>query len=68
MVYAARVATEFRQKFNKDVVIDMFCYRRQGHNESDEPAFTQPLMYEKSEIIPTTREIYAKKTFKRKTL
>ena len=45
VVYAAKIATEFRQKFQKPVVIDMFCYRRFGHNEGDEPAFTQPLMY-----------------------
>jgi hypothetical protein len=45
VVYAAKVATEFRQKFHKPVVIDMFCYRRFGHNEGDEPAFTQPIMY-----------------------
>jgi 2-oxoglutarate dehydrogenase E1 component len=45
VVYAAKVATEFRMKFHKPVVIDMFCYRRFGHNEGDEPAFTQPLMY-----------------------
>ena len=64
VVYVARIATEFRQKFNKDVVIDMFCYRRQGHNESDEPAFTQPLMYEKIRSHPTTRQIYAKKLLK----
>ncbi len=61
VVYAARIATEFRQKFNKDVVIDMFCYRRQGHNESDEPAFTQPLMYNKIKSHLTTRKIYADK-------
>jgi 2-oxoglutarate dehydrogenase E1 component len=47
VVYAAKVATEFRQKFHKPVVIDMFCYRRFGHNEGDEPAFTQPLMYKR---------------------
>ncbi len=61
VVYAARIATEFRQKFNKDVVIDMFCYRRQGHNESDEPAFTQPLMYQKIKSHQTTRKLYADK-------
>ncbi len=43
VVHCARIATEFRQLFHKDVVIDMFCYRRFGHNETDEPAFTQPL-------------------------
>ncbi len=45
VVHAAKIAIEFRQKFHKPVVIDMFCYRRFGHNEGDEPAFTQPLMY-----------------------
>jgi 2-oxoglutarate dehydrogenase E1 component len=61
VVYAAKVATEYRQKFQKPVVIDMFCYRRHGHNEGDEPAFTQPLMYKVIRQHPTTLEIYAKK-------
>ena len=60
VVFAAKVATEFRQKFQKPVVIDMFCYRRFGHNEGDEPAFTQPLMYKAIRSHPTTLEIYAK--------
>ncbi|MBI3435747.1 MAG: 2-oxoglutarate dehydrogenase E1 component [Proteobacteria bacterium] len=61
VVYAAKVATEFRQKFQRPVVIDMFCYRRFGHNEGDEPSFTQPLMYRKIRSHPTTLEIYAKR-------
>ena len=61
VVYAAKVATEFRQKFQHPVVIDMFCYRRFGHNEGDEPAFTQPLMYKAIKAHPTTLEIYSKK-------
>ena len=61
VVYAAKVATEFRQKFGADVVIDMFCYRRFGHNEGDEPSFTQPAMYKKIRALPTTREVYAKR-------
>ena len=60
-VFAAKVATEFRQKFQTPVVIDMFCYRRFGHNEADEPSFTQPLMYKKIRQHPTTLEIYGKK-------
>ena len=52
VVFAAKVAIEFRQKFHKPVVIDMFCYRRFGHNEGDEPAFTQPLMYKKIRAAP----------------
>ncbi|MEW6641384.1 MAG: 2-oxoglutarate dehydrogenase E1 component [Pseudomonadota bacterium] len=61
VVFAAKVAIEFRQKFHKPVVIDMFCYRRHGHNEGDEPAFTQPVMYKKIGSHPSTLEIYAKR-------
>src|SRR3954453_7668478 len=61
VVFAAKVAIEFRQKFHKPVVIDMFCYRRHGHNEGDEPAFTQPVMYKKIAAHPTTLELYARR-------
>src|ERR1700689_2880054 len=61
VVFSAKIATEFRQKFQKPVVIDMFCYRRHGHNEGDEPSFTQPLMYKAIAAHPTTLEIYGKK-------
>ena len=61
VVFAAKIATEFRQKFQKPVVIDMFCYRRHGHNEGDEPSFTQPLMYKAIATHPTTLEIYGDK-------
>jgi 2-oxoglutarate dehydrogenase E1 component len=61
VVFAAKIATEFRQKFQKPVVIDMFCYRRHGHNEGDEPSFTQPLMYKAIATHPTTLEIYGNK-------
>jgi 2-oxoglutarate dehydrogenase E1 component len=61
VVYCAKIAVEFRQRFHKPVVIDMFCYRRYGHNEGDEPAFTQPLMYRIIRSHPTTLEIYARK-------
>lgn len=59
VVFAARVATEYRQKFGKDVVLDIICYRRYGHNEGDDPSFTQPLMYKAIDGKKTTREIYA---------
>ncbi|MDE9449777.1 2-oxoglutarate dehydrogenase E1 component [Aliiroseovarius sp. Z3] len=58
VVHAARVATEFRQKFHKDVVLDIFCYRRFGHNEGDEPMFTNPLMYKRIKKHQTTLQIY----------
>ncbi|MEK9961065.1 MAG: 2-oxoglutarate dehydrogenase E1 component, partial [Rhodobiaceae bacterium] len=61
VVHAARIAIEFRQAFGTDVVLDMFCYRRFGHNEGDEPMFTQPLMYKTIGKHPTTRTIYADK-------
>mgnify|MGYP002527592657 CR=1 FL=1 len=61
VVFAAKVATEFRQQFGKDVVIDMFCYRRFGHNEGDDPTMTQPLMYAKIKGHPSTREIYTQR-------
>jgi len=61
VVFCAKVATEFRMKFHKPVVIDMFCYRRFGHNEGDEPAFTQPLMYQRIRSHPSTLDLYAKK-------
>ena len=61
VVFAAKVATEFRQKFHKDVVVDMFCYRRFGHNEGDDPTFTQPLMYSKIRALKSTREIYSER-------
>jgi 2-oxoglutarate dehydrogenase E1 component len=61
VVFCAKVATEYRQKFHKPVVIDMFCYRRFGHNEGDEPSFTQPIMYRLIRSHPTTQQIYAEK-------
>jgi 2-oxoglutarate dehydrogenase E1 component len=61
VVHVARLAAEFRQKFNKDVVLDLWCYRRHGHNEGDEPSFTQPLMYRTIAQHPTTRQIYTKR-------
>ena len=64
VVHCAKIAIEFRQKFNRDVVIDMICYRRFGHNEGDEPSFTQPLMYKKIRQHPTTLNVYGNKLIK----
>ncbi|MGC9269456.1 2-oxoglutarate dehydrogenase E1 component [Acidiphilium sp.] len=61
VVFVAQLATEFRQKFAVDVVIDLVCYRRHGHNETDEPAFTQPLMYHAIRALKTTRTLYAER-------
>jgi 2-oxoglutarate dehydrogenase E1 component len=61
VTFAAKVATEYRQEFGKDVVVDMFCYRRFGHNEGDDPTMTQPLMYKAIKDHPTTREIYSRR-------
>ncbi|MEM9498150.1 MAG: 2-oxoglutarate dehydrogenase E1 component [Pseudomonadota bacterium] len=61
VVHAARVATEFRQKFHKDVVLDIICYRRFGHNEGDEPMFTNPIMYKKIKSHKTTLALYTER-------
>lgn len=61
VVFAARIATEYRQKFGKDVVLDIICYRRYGHNEGDDPSFTQPLMYKAIGELPSTQSLYAKR-------
>jgi len=68
VVHVARIATEFRQKFRRDVVVDIFCYRRYGHNEGDEPAFTQPLMYKKIATQETTRSKYEKQLIAEKVI
>ncbi len=68
VVYAAKVATEFRQRFGSDVVIDMFCYRRFGHNEGDEPSFTQPLMYKKIRTQPTAAKVYANRLIEQRVI
>ncbi len=68
VVHCTKIAIEFRQQFNKDVVVDMICYRRFGHNEGDEPSFTQPLMYKKIKQHPTTLNVYGDKLVKNGTL
>ncbi|MDI9408599.1 MAG: 2-oxoglutarate dehydrogenase E1 component [Candidatus Pacebacteria bacterium] len=68
VVHVSRIATEFRMRFHRDVVIDMFCYRRHGHNEADEPAFTQPLMYKAIAKKQTTREIYGQTLLEQKLM
>ncbi len=60
------LAMDFRREFQRDVVIDMYCYRRLGHNESDEPRFTQPMMYKKIDRLPTIRESYLKRLLRLK--
>jgi 2-oxoglutarate dehydrogenase E1 component len=64
VIFAAKLATEYRQEFSADVVLDIVCYRRHGHNEADEPAFTQPIMYRAIASRPTTRTIYAENLVK----
>ncbi|WP_284266563.1 2-oxoglutarate dehydrogenase E1 component [Roseicyclus amphidinii] len=64
VVHAARVATEFRQKFGRDVVLDIFCYRRFGHNEGDEPMFTNPAMYNRIKRHKTTLQLYTERLVK----
>ena len=68
VVYATRIAVEFRLKFNRDVVVDLVCYRRFGHNEGDEPSFTQPLMYKKIKSHQSTVKVYGNKLINENTI
>jgi len=68
VVFITGIALEYRKRFHKDVVIDLVCYRRHGHNEADEPAVTQPLMYKKIHALPTTRERYVQHLLGQKVL
>ena len=61
VIFCARMAAEYRMKFAADIILDIVCYRRHGHNETDEPAFTQPLMYKAINRLKTTRTLYAEK-------
>jgi 2-oxoglutarate dehydrogenase E1 component len=68
VIMVTRIALEFRNKFKKDVVIDMVCYRRHGHNEADEPSATQPMMYKRIKALESTKAIYVKKIIEDKVL
>ena len=68
VLFVTQMALDFRQQFKRDVVIDLLCYRRRGHNEADEPSGTQPLMYNAIKAQPTTREIYARKLVEEGTI
>ena len=68
VVWCAQFAAEFRQTFATDFVLDIVCYRRHGHNETDEPAFTQPIMYRAIKELKTTRELYAERLLDEKTV